>query len=90
MTPRFSFDPPAPHDCEIVNRATGLKIELYRDEDGDIHGDVELRCGFGLFGENKDPLASHEQKQADALQFVRRLLEAFERRRPDDALGGVG
>ena len=86
MTPRFSFGHDAPPDSEIIRRATRLKIELYADRDGDLHGEFQVNGGFGIYGEDDDyenDVDKFHRQQADALQFIRRLLESFEGKRGD-------
>jgi hypothetical protein len=70
-----------------MRRATSLKLEIYRcSEDGFLHGEVVIKCGFGMFdGKEESAIpGDDERKQAEALRFVRRLLGDFERKRPDD------
>jgi hypothetical protein len=91
MTPRFSFGPqPAPRDTEIMRRAKGLRVELWKDKDGDCHGDVKITCSFGMFG--RDEILTeqdHEEHQREALRFIRDVLTSFERK-PDEEGGCCG
>ena len=80
---RNPFDQPAPRDSEILRRATSLKIDLYRDTDGDLHGEVKIGCGMGAFGPEGEDFDG--QKQCEAMAFARRLLAEFEKTKPDDA-----
>lgn len=86
MTPRFwNSPPPEPHprDSEIIRKATRLKIELYADKDGDLHGEFSVSGGFGMFGEDdcEGDVDKCARQQAEALRFVRGLLGEFERKR---------
>lgn len=83
MTPRFNLPDPAPRDGEILARATHLKINLFRDCDGDVHGEFDVGGSFGLAREGQD-VADFRRQQADAMRFIRKLLREFERK-PDDA-----
>jgi hypothetical protein len=88
---RFWHQQPEPHprDSEIIRKATRLKIELYADKDGDLHGEFSVSGGFGMFGE--DEYGNDDDKfarqQSEALRFVRGLLTEFERKR--DQKGGL-
>ena len=77
---RFWQEAPRSPDRDIMERASGLRVDIYRDRDGDLHGDVEIRCAFGAFGDNE---------AADALRFIRRLLSDFEKK-PDDGMAAAG
>ena len=79
---RFDFDEywrahkPAPADAEIIAKAASLRIELYRDCDGDLHGDWTI-SGSVSTGE-----PSLEDVSAE-LDFAAGLLEAFRRAKPE-------
>lgn len=78
--PRFHLPGPQPRDSEIMERSTGLKINLYRQRDGKIHGEVIIRCGIGMFADDDDDDlddGAAERKQAEAMDFARRLLGEF-------------
>lgn len=85
MMARFNLPgpPPAPRDAEIIKRASGLRIDLWKDKDGDIHGGIEISCGFGVFGEGEQE-DYDGSKQRDALRFVKELLCAFEQKQKDN------
>lgn len=78
MIPRFQLPDPPPRDSQIIACATGLKIELWKDRDGDIHGEAEIHCGFGMFGDEEEDFDG--DKQELALRFVRELMREFTRR----------
>lgn len=90
MTRRFWHhspgDRPPDHrlrDGEIIQRATRLKIELFADADGDIHGEYSIGGGLGVYGE-KDydgDVEASRSEQAAAMRFLRRLLDEFEGKR---------
>lgn len=74
-----------PPDAEIMRRAKGLRIDLWADKDGDIHGDVRINCSFGIFSEEEDFDGS---KQAEALAFAQRVLDAFRAKKGTNGDGG--
>jgi hypothetical protein len=81
---RFDFDDywrdhkPAPADAEIIKRSHQLKLHIYRHEDGGLSVDFELQ---GSFGELTDE--GGQDSTPDGMQFVRGLLAAMERGRPE-------
>ncbi len=85
---RFQLPDPAPRDSEIIERSTGLKINLYRQSCGKIHGEVIIKCGVGMFAADDDDddydVEAAEQRQADAMEFARRLLGEFQKQRPEE------
>ena len=88
-TNRFWHQPPPPHprDAQIIKRATRLKIDLFRDKDGDLHGDFELSGGFGIYGEKEyDDPDEFKRQQAEAMTFVRELMREFEGGRDGEGL----
>lgn len=84
----WNSPPPHPRDAEIIKRATHLKVDLWADKDGDLHGSFEVGGGFGMFGEDEygDDEAKFGRQQTEALRFIRGLLAEFERKRGDDGL----
>lgn len=61
-----------------------MKLDLYADKDGDLHGEFTVSGGFGIYGEKEygDDADEFARQQDDALRFVRGLLDAFEKKRP--------
>lgn len=78
MMPRFHLPDPAPRDSEIISRMTRLKIELYKDSDGDLHGEFKIGGGVGMFGDGEEDFEG--DKQAKFMAFVGRLLTEFEKK----------
>src|SRR5258708_6407684 len=76
---RFDFEhfwddhkPATPADAEIIGKASTLRIELYRDSDGELHGDWVL-SGSVSRGECQPEDVTAE------LDFAAAMLEAFRR-----------
>lgn len=91
MNRRFQFGPPPPpRDAEIIKRGTRLKIDLFRDKDGDIHGEFTISGGFGIYGEEDygDDADAFHRQQADAMRFIKGLLGEFEKGRGDGSATG--
>ena len=92
MTPhRFWHQLPdqPPRDSEIVERATCLKINLWRQHNGRIHGEVIIKCGIGMVGiddDENDDETEAERQQADGLRFASKLLGEFQKKHPDEGL----
>ena len=72
-----------PGDGEIIRRAATMRIELCRDDEGDVSGEFEIRGYFGAGG-----MAEFCGLPADddALAFARHLMAQFERGKPPGAL----
>lgn len=63
----------------IIERATKLSIDLYRDEK--LHGFFEIGCSFGLVEEAEyEHESEHHLDRAEAFALIRELLAAFERK----------
>jgi hypothetical protein len=65
----------------LYRPARGIKIDLYRDSEGDLPGEVQIHCGVGMFGAKGENFDG--SKKAAAIRFVRELLDEFQRR-PDE------
>ena len=74
---RSPFEQPAPRDGEIMKRCSQVKVNLYRDPDGDVHGEVSINIGFGMFGPEE---FDGPDGQDARMKFVRDVLIAFERK----------
>jgi hypothetical protein len=79
---RFDFDnfrdDRKPADHEILKRAQELKIHVYRDDDGDLHGEFTISGGFGLFG-------GDDGTEKEGIQFAEELLAAFKKKPSEGA-----
>jgi hypothetical protein len=63
-------------DAEIMKRVSHVKITAYRDTDGDIHGEVEISCGFGCFSGDADQDGT-DAESAQGAELARRVLTEF-------------
>jgi hypothetical protein len=87
--PRFHLPGPAPRDTQIIERATELKIDLWKDKDGDIHGGIAFHCGIGAFDPSGEKWVAPDEfarRQAATMDFIADALAAFNRK-PDDREG---
>ncbi|HUY32876.1 MAG TPA: hypothetical protein VMV69_08850 [Pirellulales bacterium] len=70
-------------DAEIIGKAAGIKIDLYRDNDGDIHGDWVISGTVSNCSSDAEEVAAN-------LDFAAELLAAFRRARPEQEDGMLG
>ena len=55
--------------AKLLDGATGMKLTLWRDDDGDLSGGFEVTGSLG------------DEDQGDALELVRELLADFSEKR---------
>ena len=77
MMPRFNYGDHG--DKRILDRATELKITMFKDTDGSVCGGFELH---GHLGNDDEELFGGAATDSD-LTFLRQLLDSFERKVKD-------
>ncbi len=68
-----------PGDGEIMRQAYGLKIELYRNEEGELGGTFQLS---GAFGASEFADFAGVPTDDDAMEFAKGLMAQFQRAKP--------
>lgn len=84
MTPRFNFPEPSRQSVgdKLLDGASKLSIEVWRNKDGRLFGEMEVKTTIGrdsLFGDDDDEsdTATMQDENAEAMTFARQLLRAF-------------